>query len=116
VSKNVQEVKMENFTGETPKQTGVQEKNPIKISMLINSVYYFIECVFILDIHDHYRLVALHSGKVLIDASYKTLRGARIAFSKLYGDKAWKEEIKAQWSHFYDPDARWLEEKTKDIR
>lgn len=107
---------MENFTGETPKQIGVQEKYPMTISMLINSVYYFIECVFILDFHDHYRLVALHSGKVLIDASYETLRGARIAFSKLYGDKAWSEEIKAQWSHFYDPDARWLDEKTKDIR
>ena len=107
---------MENFTGETQKQTRVQEKNPMTISMLINSVYYFIGCVFILDFHDHYRLVALHSGKVLIDASYETLRGARIAFSKLCGDKAWSEEIKAQWSHFYDPDTRWLEEKTKDIR
>ncbi|MGD2085445.1 MAG: hypothetical protein PVH61_04595 [Candidatus Aminicenantes bacterium] len=108
---------MENFTGETEEQTGVQEKNPMTISMLINSVYYFIECVFILDFHNHYRLVALHGGRVLIDASYNTPRGARIAFSKLYGDKAkaWSREIKAQWSHFYDPDTRWLEEKTKDI-
>jgi hypothetical protein len=107
---------MENFTGETPRQTGAHEKNPMTISMLINSVYYFIECVFILDFQDHYRLVALHNGKVLIDASYETLRGARIAFARLYGDKAWSEEIKAQWSHFYDPDTRWLEKKTKDIR
>jgi hypothetical protein len=106
---------MENFTGETPKQTGVQEKNPMTISMLINSVYYFIECVFILEFKDHYRLVALHNGKVLIDASYETLKGARIAFARLYGDKAWSEEIKAQWSHFYDPDTLWLEEKTKNI-
>jgi len=107
---------MENFTVETQKQTGAQEKNPMTISMLINSVYYFIECVFILDLHDHYRLVALHNGKVLTDASYETSRGARIAFARLYGDKAWSEEIKAQWSHFYDPDTCWLEKKTKDIR
>jgi hypothetical protein len=104
------------FTGETQKQTGIQEKKPMTISRLINSVYYFIECVFILNFHDHYRLVALHGGKVLIDASYETLRGAKIAFSKLYGDKSWREEIKAQWSHFYDPDTHWLEKKIKDIR
>jgi hypothetical protein len=107
---------MENFTGENQQQTGIQEKKPTTISMLINSVYYFIECVFILDFHDHYRLVALHGGKVLIDANYETIRGARIAFSKLYGDKAWSKEVKAKWSRFYDPDACWLEEKTKDIR
>lgn len=107
---------MENFTDETQEQTAIRQEHPMTISMLINSVYFFIECVFILDFHDHYRLVALHKGKVLIDASYKTLKGARIAFAKLYGEKAWSEEIKAQWSHFYDPDTRWLEEKTKDIR
>ena len=107
---------MENITGVTQSQTGDQEKKPMTISMLINSVYYFIECAFILDFHDHYRLVALHGGKVLIDASYETPRGARIAFSKLYGDKAWSAEIKAQWSHFYDPETRWLQEKTKDLK
>ena len=75
---------MENFTGETLKPTGYVEKNPLKISLLTNSIYYFIECVFILDLHDHYRLVVLHLGRVLTDASYETLRGARIAFSKMY--------------------------------
>jgi len=84
--------------------------------MLINSAYYFIGCVFILEFQDHYRLVALHGGKVLVDASYETPKGARIAFARLYGYKAWSKEIKAEWSHFYDPDTRWLEKKTKDIK
>ncbi len=107
---------MKNLSGEKLEPAGIQEKKPTNISMLINSIHYFIQCVFILDFDDHYRLVALHNGKVLIDASYETLRGAKIAFAKMYGYKAWSEETKAKWSHFYDPDTRWLEAKTKDIR
>lgn len=94
---------------------GSRKEEAQKISMLVNSVYYFIECVYILILHDHYRLVALHNGRVLTNKTYKTIRGAKIAFSKLYRKKVWKEEIKAEWSHFYDPDADWLEEKIKDI-
>ena len=48
---------------------------------------------------------------MLTDFKYETLRGAKIAFAKLYGNKAWREGIKAQWSHFYDPDASWMSEK-----
>jgi hypothetical protein len=107
---------MMNFNDKAQKPTAVQEKKTTTISLLINSVYFFIGCVFIVDLHDHYRLVAVHNGRLLTDASYETLRGARIAFSKLYRNKAWKEGIKAQWSPFYDPDIRWLEEKTKDIK
>jgi hypothetical protein len=81
------------------------------ISMLINSVYYFIECVFILQSKDKFRLVALHQSRVLCDKYYNTVRGCRIAFDKLFKNKAWNEEIKAEWSHFYDPDKQWLEKK-----
>jgi hypothetical protein len=86
-------------------------KKTKEISLLVNSAYYFIECVFILRLRDHFRLVALHHGTVLTDACYRTLKGARIAFAKKYKKKAWKEEVKAEWSVFYDPDNRWLEEK-----
>jgi len=82
-----------------------------KISILINSVYYFIECVYILILHDRCRLIVLHRGRVLTDRTYKTVRGARIAFSKLYKHKGWKDGIKAQWSHLYDPEVKWLEER-----
>jgi hypothetical protein len=83
------------------------------ISMLINSVYYFIQCVFILQAKNKFRLVALHDNKVLYDQYYTTVKGCRIAFDKLFKDKAWLEEIKAEWSHFYDPDQKWLAEKSQ---
>ena len=96
--------------------TILRELNPGEkptISNLINSVYYFIQDVFILKIKDKYRLVALHQRKVLMDKYYPTVKGCRIAFQKLFKDKACSEEIKAQWSHFYDPDKGWLEKKCR---
>jgi hypothetical protein len=83
------------------------------ISMLINSVHYFINFVFILQSNDKFRLVALHHGKVLCDKCYNTARGCRIAFDKMYKDNALAEEIKAKWSHFYYPDKRWLGKKQR---
>lgn len=106
---------MGDLSGESRRQDGFQEARAKAraMSLLINSVYYFIECVFILSLPHRYRLVVLHNGRVLTDACYETLRGAKIAFSKLYGHKAWTDGVKAQWSHFYDPDAQWLDEKIK---
>ena len=98
--------------------TILQELNPgekIFISYLINSIYYFIQDVFIIKINSMYRLVARHNNIVLIDYYYDTVRGCRIAFQKFFKDKAWSEEVKAQWSHFYDPDKEWLEEKCKNL-
>jgi hypothetical protein len=89
----------------------IEEEKAPSMSRLINSIYYFIECVFILSLPGCYRLVVLHNGRVLTDSCYDTLRGAKIAFSKLYRHKAWAEGVKAQWSHLYQPDADWLEEK-----
>ena len=97
--KQHQDIRQEINTGEKP-----------VISRLINSVYYFIDCVYILKSENKYRLVALQHRKVLLDKYYPTLKGCRIAFQKLFKDKSWKEEVKADWSHFYDPDKRWLEE------
>jgi hypothetical protein len=103
---------------ELKQQTIFQELNPGEktvISRLINSIYYFIDCVFILKIKDKYRLVAQHNGVVLYDNYYTTEIGGKIAFDKIFKDKAWAEDIKAQWSHLYDPDIDWLEEKCKNL-
>jgi len=104
---------------ELKKQTTIfQELNPGEktfISVLINSIHYFIQYVFIVKIKDKYRLVVQHNNKVLRDMYYKTERGCRIAFAKLFKEKAWSEDIKAQWSHLYDPDIDWLEEKCKNL-
>jgi hypothetical protein len=86
-------------------------KTDITISMLINSIYYYIECVFILRTQNKYRLVVLQHSRVLFDKEYPTEIGCRIAFTKFFKDKAWDEGVTPQWSHFYDPDKDWLEEK-----
>jgi hypothetical protein len=89
---------------------------PGEICVLINSIFYFISSVFILNNKGHYLLVAKHNGKILIDKIYKTLRGAKIAFSKLFGQRGWEEDIKAEWSVFYKPDSQWLKKSCEGIR
>jgi len=85
------------------------------ISILINSVYFFIECVFIIRFPGYYRLVALHNGIVLTDTNYKTLKGARIGFYRMFRNKLWKRGIKGEWSPFYNPDTEWLKAKTAPV-
>jgi hypothetical protein len=69
--------------------------------LLINPAYYFLECVYILYQKGYYRLVVLHNNRVLTYRNYRTLRGAKIAFQKIYKDKAWKEGVKASWTPPY---------------
>ena len=66
--------------------------------LLINPAYYFLECVYILYQKGNYRLIVLHNNRVLTYRSYSTLRGAKIAFQKIYKNKAWKEGVKASWT------------------
>lgn len=78
------------------------------ISVLINRIFYFIETVFIMSVENGYRLIVIHRRKVLTDGIYKTFEGAKNAFLRVYNHRAWKSEIKPNWSHFYPPDAKWL--------
>lgn len=89
---------------ENPGKTG-------KICVLINSIFYFIGCAFIMKNEDNYRLIVRHDGKLLVNKSYKTPRGAKIAFTKLFDNRGWTKEMKADWSIFYEPDAIWLKER-----
>ena len=75
-----------------------------RISLLINSVYYFIETVFILETAEGYRLIAIHQDKICTDKTYKTPRGAKIAYRKLFGYKAWEGGVIPNWSPFYPPE------------
>jgi hypothetical protein len=101
------------------KATSSRKANPsgaTEICVLTNSIFYFINSVFIIWTNNHYQLVANHKGKLLINRRYRSLRGAKIAFSKLFGHRGWKEDLAANWSVFYKPDARWLREKSKGFR
>ena len=80
-----------------------EEKKIRRISLLVNSVYFFIETVFILETPDGYRLIAIHNNKLLLDNTYKTPGGAKIAFVKFFAYKAWEEGVKTNWTAFYPP-------------
>jgi hypothetical protein len=100
-------------------QTTQQTPDPVTeptISILINSIHYFIECVYILRSKNKYRLVVLQHSRVLLDKEYPTANGGRIAFARLFKYKAWDETIKAKWSHFYDPEKEWLDEKCRPLK
>ena len=97
-----QDIRRENNTGEIS-----------MISILTNSVYYFIDCVFIAKSKNKYRLVALQHRKVLFDKHYPSIKKCKIAFDEMFREKAWSEEVNAEWSRFYDPDKRWLDKKCK---
>ena len=85
------------------------------ISKLINSVYFFLDDVLVIDEKNVYRLIVYSHGEILVDKRFKTIRGARIAFFRLFKHKAWGPETKAQWSHFYDPDEDWMEDLMKIV-
>jgi hypothetical protein len=87
----------------------------LKISRLLNSIQFYLECTFIVHVDKGYRLIILHSGKVLMDTRYNTLRGAKIAFTKYFGRRAWQEDIKPMWSHAYHPDEAWVKQHSDII-
>jgi len=97
--------------GKTP-----EVNEDITISLLINSVHYFIQCVYIIHSKNKYRLVALHNRRVLINQDYSTEKGCRIAFGRVFKDRAWDKRVTPFWSQFYNPDKKWLEEKQNRIK
>jgi hypothetical protein len=91
---------------------GTQTEEKIFITILTNSIYYFIQCVYIMKLKDSYRLIAIHQRHTLCDQAYPTLRGAQIAFGRLFHRKTWAEQIKPNWSLFYSPDPQWYKKIT----
>ena len=83
------------------------------ISTLVNSVLYFLDSAVIILEGKHYRLIVCHNKQVLTDQGYETLRGAKIAFSKLFQYKAFLNS-KAEWSHLYPPEQEWLDNKLEE--
>lgn len=98
-----------------PPDTGNVE-NQVKISYLINAVYWFIENVFIVRDENGCRLVTIHQGRLLVDKNYKNVKSARIAFTRFFKNKTWKKEIKPFWSPFYTPNPEWLKQKFEILK
>ncbi len=87
----------------------------VKISFLINAVYWFTEYVFIVEEEKGYRLIAIHRGRLLVNRTYKKARSARIAFTRFFYNKIWQKGIKPVWSPFYAPGSEWLERKFENL-
>ncbi|MCU0289752.1 MAG: hypothetical protein MUF15_25580 [Acidobacteria bacterium] len=86
-----------------------------KITVLLNSVYFFIEHVYVLFLDKTYKLIVIHDYELLINKEYKTLRGAKIAFIKFFGYKAYEDE-KPLWSSLFYPILDWHENKIAKTR
>jgi hypothetical protein len=87
---------------------GWKDGNLNEISLLVNSLYYFLEIVFIAVVKEGYRLVVIRGSKLLTDEIHKTIKDARKAFSKRYGKYAWRGYVKPKWSLFYPPIKGWI--------
>ncbi len=83
----------------------------LKISRLLNSIQFYLECAFIVMEVKGCRLVIIHKGRVYMNTLYNTLRGAKIAFTKYFARRAYQEDVKPTWSHDYHPDDIWLNQQ-----
>jgi len=91
------------------------EKKENTISLLLNAGFYFLQRAFIMKGNDgkRYRLVVIHNNRVIIDHDYRTLRGAKIGCAKTVQCRGFKGKLKTEWSPFYVPGAKWLEDRLK---
>jgi hypothetical protein len=110
-------MKNSNYRQQQLKQSGKLFEIPtnkrnqeIEISMLMNAIHYFLDCVFIIHSFRQYRLLVFLSDNILLDQQYTSLKGAKIAFQKFYGHQACIEGIKARWDE-YIPENSWIMKK-----
>ncbi|MCI0470536.1 MAG: hypothetical protein L0Y73_02650 [Candidatus Aminicenantes bacterium] len=87
----------------------------VNLCILINSIYYFLEYVFIIKKGNNFQLIVMHRGRTLLNKTYGSAKSAKVAFSNMYRHKVWKPGTKPDWSHFYNPDNKWFHERTKKI-
>ncbi len=97
-------------TAEPEEQTGQ------RVSTLSNSIHWYLEKSFIQEqTNGKFQLIALTGNGIIFFDDYKTLRGAKIAFTKFLKYRGWKKNgIKPFWTHFYEPEAGWLEGQLKE--
>jgi hypothetical protein len=110
---------MENKAFLTLPQVGMfpaQVDEEREISLLVNAIDYFLESVFIMCYKGEYRLIVMHNGRVLVDESYHTARGSKIAFYRFCRNRVWKEGVKPRWSPFFNPDIEAIDETCQRVK
>lgn len=88
----------------------------VEISLLTNDFMYGLQCVFIIQEKNSFRLVVIHNNRLLDDRRYKTSQGAKAGFERFYKEQRWNVNVKAYWTPFYNPDSGLLEEKMEQPR
>lgn len=78
------------------------------VSLLIAPHHYFLHKVFFVVYKDCFRLVVWNNRKgILTNSLYSTIRGAKIAFSRLYRfEKAAESPDAIYWSGEFEPEER----------
>jgi hypothetical protein len=74
-----------------------------KVCHLQNSIYYFLQRVSIIQEEEGCRLLIMSRERLLDETMYKTVRGARISFSRRYKNKLWEKGVEPLWGPFYTP-------------
>ena len=73
------------------------------ISELKNSFKYKIRNALILCYGDYYQLIVINKNVLLMDESYKTAKGAKIAFMRKFSHRIFKHlknRVRPEWSKF----------------
>jgi hypothetical protein len=92
------------------KTDGKKIVEKVKIIRLKNSHMFSIRDVFVILHEDGFRLIALDDNSVYQDQIYNTLRGAKIAFSRIFKHKKIDsgEIFKTDWTDPYPVECSWL--------
>jgi hypothetical protein len=101
------------------KQSAVKEEKIIvdgMICLLLNSTHFFIHRTLVINENGKYRLLVMGKSQIFHDSSYETLRGAKIAFSRIFSNTKFHDVILPRWSDFYEPDEKWLLKLQKRMR
>ncbi len=79
-----------------------------KVSRLTNSFMFYITDVLIVEEDNQnncdnmYRLIVSNGSTVLFENRYNTSKGAKIGFSRKYGDRSNEEGLRLFWTDFYE--------------
>ena len=94
-------------TKQPKRDKGYEDYN---IIILENAVLFYLHSVFAIEVQAGYRLIIIRNGKLLWDELYETVRGLKIAFTRMFKN-APSKPTKASWSHAYPPLTEWMKEK-----
>ena len=96
--------------GQAENSAGWDQEQETMISMLLNAIHYYLDCALVIHSARQFRLLVFHLDRVLLDKQYTTLKGAKIAFHKIYRHQACVDGVKARWDE-YVPEGSWIEKK-----